>query len=307
MNDSHSIAPRACPGCRAAARRVIGEVSGWAVASCAFCATVYATDLPTAEDAAEDYDQYYGESNLVVPDFVGRQLEAVVETFAPFRQLNRMLDVGFGAGSFMQAARAANWQIEGSEVSRPAIEQMRGQGFTVHHADLPAAQLPPESFDVIVAVEVVEHVADPGVQVREMACLLRPGGLLWMTTPNGAGLSERLLQTRWSVVAPPEHLQLFSPRGMNSMLRRAGFGTIQIKTHGLNPFEILHALRGKTDVQAIIETETPPEKTFDRVQTSYALNESLTSSPLRRAVKSALNETLSALRLGDSLKVRAIK
>lgn len=137
-----------------------------------------------------------------------------------------------------------------------------------------------------------------------MARILRPGGLFWATTPHGAGISIRLLKTEWSVVSPPEHLQLFSVKGMRALLTAAGFGRVQIATQGVNPYEIVHRLRGHRASAG--DSDAADGKPFSRVESGYRLNESLTSSPSRRALKNSLNSLLNVSRLGDSLKIRAV-
>ncbi len=53
------------------------------------------------------------------------------------------------------------------------------------------AAFPSEHFDVITAAELVEHLCDPQALLHEVARILRPGGLFWMTTPHARGLSGR--------------------------------------------------------------------------------------------------------------------
>ena len=136
--------------------------------------------------------------------------------------------------------------------------------------------------------------------------ILRQGGLLWATTPHSRGVSARILGADWTCVSPPEHLQLFSIRGIKSLLEKAGFKRVQILTQGTNPFEIIHRLRGK-DNSRNQELDQGAEESFNRVDTSYQLNQALSSSLPRQTVKNLLNEVLNLTRLGDSLKIWAIK
>jgi len=73
-----------------------------------------------------------------------------------------------------------------------------------------------------------------------------------------------------------------------------------VQTTGGNPLEILHAL-GKKDVPKTVD------QYFDRVSTGYQLNESLMKSRSRRLVKDMLNGALNLTRLGDTLKVFAVR
>ena len=289
-----------CPACAVTARRQVGTKHGFELLSCIGCGTLYTSTLP-APDAGEYYNVYYCESNLSTPEFVERRLDEIVRGFAPYRQSNRLLDVGFGAGGLMQAAGRAGWQVLGAEVSTPAVEQAQRLGFEVFHGELAAAHYPDNSFDVVTAVEVFEHVPDPISLLREMARILRPGGLMWATTPHIGGLSGHLLKLQWSIVCPPEHLQLFSITGMKRALAMTGFRKRHIVAQGVNPYEIIQVLRPKPPA-----ADNTGGGECSRVVDSYRLNEYMTGSSSRRILKEAANGVLSISRLGDSLKVWAV-
>lgn len=308
--DGNSLG-RDCPACGSRRASARGSKNGFDLLSCDSCATLYTASLPGA-GGGEDYDAYYTDENLSAPDFIARRLDEIVATFAPYRRSNRLLDVGCGAGSFLEAAARAGWEAHGVEVSRPAVEHVRRLGFEVFAGELERANYPDGHFDVILASEVLEHVPDPRAMLGEVARLLRPGGLLWATTPHGRGVSARALGPRWSVVSPPEHLHLFSVASIRRALGEAGFRRVRIATHGTNPYEIVNGLRRRAEVAAeggAAEggAAATAHAGFDRVATSYRLNEFLSERPSRRAVKRVLNGLLNATRLGDSLKVRAEK
>ena len=235
---------RRCPGCGSGAGAPRGRKGGYDLLSCRGCRTLYASSLPTSGES-EDYDGYYSEGNLSVPDFIARRLDEIIAGFEPYRREGRLLDVGCGAGTFLRAAGRAGWVAEGVEVSATAAEHNRAAGFEVFNGELAAARYPEGRFDVVILSEVLEHVAEPREMLREILRVLRPGGLLWATTPNGRGLSARALGLGWSAVSPPEHLHLFSSRAARALLAEAGFGRVRVATEGANPFEILRALRGR--------------------------------------------------------------
>lgn len=262
--------------------------------SCRGCGTVFTARLPDPGEAT-DYGGYYRAENLEVPPFVHRRLAQIVASFEGHRRLGRWLDVGSGAGTLMAAARGKGWDVVGTEVAEVAAAATRARGLDVRVGDLGELGLPDASFDVVSMLEVVEHVSNAQALLAAAHSLLRPGGVLYVTTPNGRGISGRLLRMEWSVVSPPEHLQLFSLRGLRIVLRGSGFAVRTAQTHGLNPHELLHALRSR-EVPA-----TAPS----RVETSYRLNESLSSTRAGAMVKRAANAALGASRLGDSIKVLA--
>jgi SAM-dependent methyltransferase len=73
---------------------------------------------------------------------------------------------------------------------------------------------------VVTAIEVIEHVVDPVPALKAMADLLRPGGLLFLTTGNAAPHADGL--SRWSYVRPEIHVSFFEPRTLAEALRRVG-------------------------------------------------------------------------------------
>lgn len=297
MNDKKR---RTCPACHYPQNARLGEKNGFYMLVCKNCHSIYSSYLPKGVEA-EDYDAYYTEENLKIPPFILERLNDIIQSFKPYFQNGRLLDVGFGAGSIMEVAQDIGWQVKGVEVSRPAIEHARRLGFEVFHGELSEAKYPDNSFDVVTASEIIEHCPQPEIMLDEIMRILRPGGLFWATTPSANGLSYQLIGLDWTIICPPEHLQLFSKKGVKIMFNKAGFSQLEIKTFGFNPLEVTDNFRRRLQ-----KTDSKKEE-FNRVCTGYALNESLTKSPVRKTIKNLLNGTLDFLSVGDSLKIRAVK
>jgi len=287
---------RGCPACNTHDGRNLGEKNGFDIIVCGACKSLYTDRVPVATES-ENYDEYYGESNLSVPNFILKRLAEIIGEFEGSRKANRLLDVGFGAGTMLEVAKDMGWVVSGIEVSRPAAEQARERGFDVFLGGLRDAKYPDNHFDVVTASEILEHMPEPVADLKEIVRILRPGGLFWATTPHANGLSFKILKLDWSVMSPPEHIQLYSKAGTRKMLKEAGFNSINLQTHGLNPSEI----------RDHFTTKRADDESFDRVNTSYALNESFTKSPIRKTVKSVLNGVLNISSAGDSLKIWARK
>jgi SAM-dependent methyltransferase len=77
------------------------------------------------------------------------------------------------------------------------------------------------TFDVVTAIEVIEHTLDPVAELRRMRRLLRPGGLLFLTTGNAQPYAHKL--TNWRYVIPEIHISYFEPRTLERALIDAGF------------------------------------------------------------------------------------
>jgi SAM-dependent methyltransferase len=133
----------------------------------------------------------------------------------------RVLDLGCRSGALTRAYLDGN-HVVGVDVDRGALAEAARLGIETHWADLDAP-LPfePESFDVVVAGEVLEHIRDPARLMGDVQTVMRPGGTLVGSVPNGYRLKSRL---RFLVGREPEedptHLHLFSPRAVRALLAR---------------------------------------------------------------------------------------
>jgi 2-polyprenyl-3-methyl-5-hydroxy-6-metoxy-1,4-benzoquinol methylase len=294
-----------CPVCQSKRQKSSGNKNNFELLRCVDCQTLYAY---SSREESFDYTTYYDDSNLNVPEFVKFRLSEIVGEFDRFRKGNRLLDIGCGAGYLLEEARKQNWQVMGMEISDPAVESLRKRGFNIFQGDLSEMKSEHNSFDVIVSTEVLEHVSKPGELAEATYKLLRQGGLFWGTTPNGNGISARIMGEYWSAVSPPEHLQLFSAKALKGLLKKAGFSETKVTTHGVNPFEMYHFFRGK--LKSGSETNQNKDadaESFDRVNSSYQLNEALSSGAAKTIIKKPANILLNTIGLGDSLKFWAIK
>jgi SAM-dependent methyltransferase len=289
---------RLCPGCRADDGNALGTANGFEIRSCERCGTLFTAQLPASEEAS-DYARFYDERRSVeIPEFVAGRLQQTVASLERYRTgLNRWLDVGCGEGTLLRAVGEGGWNGLGTEVAPAAVEALRAAGLDAVLGETGALDLPAEGFDVVSLVEVIEHVQDVDALFADVAGFLRPGGALYLTTPHGRSLSARLLRTRWSVVTPPDHLQLFSVPGLRAALGRAGLRTVSVDTHGINPYELVTGLRRGRD----------REGTMGNTESSYQLNEALSTRRSGALAKGAANAVLSTTRLGNTLKLVAEK
>ena len=263
-----------------------GITAGIPLLKCGTCGSIHA-DCP--KPAHDMYANLYLQEKPV-PLVVEASLDAVVQSMEPFRTHGKWLDIGFGQGALLDAAARGGWQCYGTELSEVALEKGQARGFITATGTEACAD---NAFDVVSLVELVEHVEDPLGFLKEARRVLRKGGCLYVTTPNAWSLNRWSLGGKWTVFGPPDHITIFTPPGLRRLFRQAGFDTAALRTEGLNPFEILHSWR-----------RAGPATDFNRVETTTALCQSFSSSPLRRRSKRLANSILSAFRVGDSLKAR---
>jgi 2-polyprenyl-3-methyl-5-hydroxy-6-metoxy-1,4-benzoquinol methylase len=143
---------------------------------------------------------------------------------------SKLLDVGCATGIFLDEAAARGWDIAGVDLSHWAVQQARRRGLSrVYECDL--YSLPePGSFDCVTMLDYIEHDPHPGRLVERVAQLLRPGGLLYITSPDIGGLAARLLGSRWWGINPL-HLYYFSRQCISRLLEQHGFEVVVARSY----------------------------------------------------------------------------
>jgi 2-polyprenyl-3-methyl-5-hydroxy-6-metoxy-1,4-benzoquinol methylase len=135
----------------------------------------------------------------------------------------RLLDVGFGDGSFLRFMSAAGWQVSGIEADPKAVEAGQASGLDVTRGDLEDPPYDAGAFDAITLSHVLEHLHDPTAALASCGRLLRPEGVLWLATPNLDSPGHRRFGASWFGLDPPRHLVLFNRSALGRALAMAGF------------------------------------------------------------------------------------
>lgn len=136
-----------------------------------------------------------------------------------------VLDVGCGDGAFLALARDCGWEVLGLEFDPQAVRAARQRGVSVVEGQIDQLSHQSAVFDIITLAHVVEHVHQPVQLLRACHRLLKPGGSLWLETPNAAAPGLRLFGPHWRGLEAPRHLVLFTQSALQRALLNAGFDT----------------------------------------------------------------------------------
>ena len=106
-----------------------------------------------------------------------------------------------------------------------------------------AQRLPFKSkqFDVVISIQVIEHLADPIDFLAECTRVLKMGGFLILSTPNPKGLAATVLKNKWQGYKN-DHISLKSPQRWRQIIRTSGFHLLEDGSTGLSGFKILRKL-----------------------------------------------------------------
>ena len=222
----------ACPGCGARGNQVIGRNPARTFYRCRRCRLMYQSRwLPdtTIYDESYFFDSYraqYGRSYLEDFDTIReegrRRLDAIrVEGPAP-----ALLDIGCAYGPFLAAAAEGEYRVEGVEPAPAAASHAAAvSGGEVHSLTLEQfrRRFPDRSWDVVTLWYVIEHFAELNEVLAGLTSMVRPGGILALSTPNGAGISARRNLKSFLSASPADHYTILTPRSIKRLLKRHGF------------------------------------------------------------------------------------
>lgn len=284
----HRDAHAACPLCARQAIRSVRRFRSQHLVRCLRCGFRFSDRIPTPAELAA----YYGTYPIKPADPITRaRYREVLGAFERERRTGRLLDVGCGSGDFLAEAAALGWAVHGTEYGDNFVAACRARGIAMHQGALRADAFGGSRFDVITSLEVIEHLTHPHELIAQMVELLRPGGLLYLTTPNYNSISRLLAGSGWDVVNYPEHVSYFTPRTMHRLLTGHGLRRERIRTTGVSITRIRTSHRPDGRLRSL---------PYDDDQ---ALRRAFEASPAMGMVKRLINGGLDLLKVGDTLKV----
>ena len=142
----------------------------------------------------------------------------------------KMLEVGCGAGFLLKAAELEGYDVLGMDIGDENVRFAEDYlGIEVRNQDFLSAE---GAFDWIAMHQLIEHVPNPADFIIQSKLLLKPGGILMITTPN---LRFAKAMVKWprrffirprlgdAFGHPPSHCVIFSPESIEGLLKKHGF------------------------------------------------------------------------------------
>lgn len=243
----------------------------WTMYRCKSCASAYLDPIPTPETIGLAYENYYTHiespsyssislfrqfrraiansyrnyrfgtkdypANLLglvisFPLKKGRSIvDAGMRHLPKISKKMKLLDLGCGNGAFLFHTSNAGWDVVGADFDSKAVAVASEKGLDVRLGGVENFDPSADQFDVITLSHVIEHVCDPLEVLKACYALLKPGGFLWIETPNIDAEGHSLFGSSWRGLEPPRHLVLFSSKSLCGILKKTGFVDIEVQPY----------------------------------------------------------------------------
>jgi 2-polyprenyl-3-methyl-5-hydroxy-6-metoxy-1,4-benzoquinol methylase len=197
---------------------------------CGGCGLLFMHPLPTRDELPRLYPSTYHNfdppsnpvSRLLLDRYYEHQCTICRRHLPPDGAL---LEVGCAAGDVLERMQGHGYRdVQGIELSLEACQRAWQRGLKVFHGTLDEFETD-QRFDLIFMSHVIEHVLDPVATVAKLASLLKPGGVLYLETPNVGSLDARVWKQGWGLIHYPRHLYFFDRSTLRRLVERGGLTT----------------------------------------------------------------------------------
>jgi len=233
--------PVICPLCQREPQLFAVDFQGFFLARCPVCRLEFQHPRPLfdqLEDAVYN-ESYHPEDHRNVDGTRARIFMRQLSQLEGYMSASpaTVLDVGCGAGAFLDFASERGWEVAGTDVAVTNV--VRQSGVKVWEGTLSGIAFTAERFAAIRFNHVLEHTQNPLAELQRARTLITDDGVLLVGVPNIAGLSIRLksLQSRmglkdqcWKHYGALHHLWFFTPATLSALVQKAGFEVLAWET-----------------------------------------------------------------------------
>jgi 2-polyprenyl-3-methyl-5-hydroxy-6-metoxy-1,4-benzoquinol methylase len=232
-----------CPVCEAGkSGRTIYSFGAFEVVKCISCNTIHLAPLPSPEGLVEIYNNNYfadqqqahgylsyrDEERLIKKTY-RRRLTKFKMIYNEAGRFRRIHEIGCALGYGLEVAQKIfEAEVSGSDISREAVQECQGKGFSVYPSNLAGDCRIADSgaINLVIAFDLIEHIGDIPAFDKWLSLITAPEAMVLLTTPDLDSLWNRVLGKRSPAFKIPQHVVYF---------------TTETLCRALKSFELAHA------------------------------------------------------------------
>lgn len=254
-----------CPACESTSFSFSFEKLGYKFVECEYCYTVFVNPRPTQNLL----HQYYISSknvlhwaNEIMPFVEDNRRKYIYRPRA--EKVSRLIhtyssrhkdiwDIGACTGVLCEELVRLNIfeEVIAVEVTPDSVQKCIEKGIKVHEKSVEQIESS-NCVDVIVGFEIIEHLFSPKDFINVCHRLLRPSGMLILSTPNIWGFELSVLGENSSNICAPAHLNYFCPISLRALLERYGFEVVEISTPGQLDVDIVRSIDNRSNLPVFL-------------------------------------------------------
>ena len=202
--------------------------SRWCFFRCQECSFVFSNPTISESELTTLYEQLEDQEYSLELEGRSRNFLTILKRLDKIdKPGNRLLDIGAASGIFLHLAQELGYEVEGIEPSAYLVREAKNLfNLTMFQGTIDQFK-GDKKYSVITLLDIIEHLADPRLFMKQLVTLMEDQGILVLVTPDINSLAVRVFGKRWWHYRIA-HLNFFNKKSITRLLRQNGFQIIKI-------------------------------------------------------------------------------
>ncbi|HPN32375.1 MAG TPA: class I SAM-dependent methyltransferase [bacterium] len=236
-----------CPACKSKNYEFVFKKNSFNFVKCKVCNTLFCNPRPTYQRIINFY-KYSDSVKFFASDFYPKteenrrklifqpRAEFIKKFVKKYKIENQYFaDIGAGYGTFLEELNKTKIfkNVFGIEPAEDLAKAMIKKKINVIQKSIENLTLEKkEYFNFVTSFELFEHLFSPDLFLKKIHKILKPNGILLLTTLNGEGFDIKTLGKYSKSISPPQHLNFFNTMSIALLFSKCGFEVLEISTPG---------------------------------------------------------------------------
>lgn len=204
---------------------------------CAACGSLYLGHLPGNDELSQLYGkffQYPSDYSRNTINAYKKRLRTLGDRLGKYNP--RFLEIGCAGGNWLYAAKELGWKVEGNDLNRDMLDQVSSNvEVETHHGFFEDIDFGTQAFDIVIAMNVYEHLRDHNAFVAKLAQVVAPNGMFLMKTPLADSWAERVEGADWVHLKELGHIIFGTRLSITHSFVKHGFDLVHYENAGFPP------------------------------------------------------------------------
>lgn len=236
LKNEYSESIKNCPVCDSTSSKIFCKKDGFVHNQCTNCSMVYLSPRLTVDATHDFYNsvvneayndtKFHDDSSSSMDDQLNLLNFSILQKYVKYSKNLKLLEIGPGRGVFLKKASTEGFHTTAIELNSKLIDKLSKFCDEVYSDDLTKLNLIENSYDVIYFRDVIEHIPNPKIFLKEIWRILKRRGILIIDTHNIDALIFRLTKEYHTVIFGFEHPLHWSPKTLKLACESVGLSHV---------------------------------------------------------------------------------